>query len=73
MKVRDIPQIEQMNTWEKILFLEDLWDSIISDESNIPVIQSHKEELDARLNKYESNPENVLTMEELQQKINQRK
>jgi len=73
MGVNDIPQIAQMNKSEKILFLEDLWDSIASDESGIPVPQAHKDELDSRLKNYEAYPGNVLTLEELQEKISRRK
>ena len=45
MRVTDIPEIAQLSTPEKILLVEDLWDSIASDESGVPVSQSHKEEL----------------------------
>jgi len=73
MGVNDIPQISQMSTSEKILFLEDLWDSIASDESSILVPQVHKDELDARLKNYEANPGNLLSLEELQERISRRK
>ncbi|MHC1726332.1 MAG: addiction module protein [Syntrophobacteraceae bacterium] len=45
----DIPEIERLSTPEKILLVEDLWDSIASDESRVPIPQSHTEELDRRL------------------------
>ena len=45
----DIPEISKLTTAEKILFVEDLWESIASDESVVPVPQSHLEELDKRL------------------------
>jgi len=51
---------------EKILLIEDLWDSIASDESNVPVPQSYIEELKRRLKSYESKPGNLLSLEELQ-------
>ncbi len=43
MKVNDIPEIAKLSTPEKILLVEDLWDSISSDESVVPVPRSHKE------------------------------
>jgi putative addiction module component (TIGR02574 family) len=73
MGINEIPQISRMSTSEKILFLEDLWDSIASDESSVPVPQVHKDELDARLENYEANPGNLLSFEELQDRINRRK
>ena len=73
MRVSDIPEITQLSTPEKILLLEDLWDSIASDESTVSVPQSHKEELDRRLIRYESNPGDLLTLEDLNSRIERRK
>ena len=73
MRIRDIPEITKLSTPEKILLVEDLWDSIASDESMVPVPESHKEELDKRFKKYESAPGNLLSLEELRAKIDRRK
>ncbi len=73
MRVSDIPEIIKLSTPEKILLLEDLWDSIVSDESAVPVPQSHREELDRRLRRYESSPGNLLSLEELRTRIERRK
>ena len=69
MRVSNIPQIEQLSTPEKILLVEDLWDSIASDPSAVPVPDSHTNELDRRLERYESHPGNLLSLEELQARI----
>ena len=73
MRLTDIPEIAQLSTPEKMLLLEDLWDSIVSDESSVPILQSHREELDTRLKAYESDPGNVLTFEELRSRLEKRK
>ncbi|GBD95333.1 MAG TPA: addiction module protein [Nitrospirae bacterium] len=73
MRVSDIPEITKLSTPEKILLVEDIWDSIASDEAVVPVPQSHIEELDRRFIKYESAPGNLLSFEELQTKIEKRK
>ena len=73
MRVNDIPEIAQLSVPEKILFVEDLWDSITADEASVPVPQSHQEELDRRLQNYTSAPGNLLSLEELQSKIERRK
>ncbi len=73
MNIKDIPQFSEMSIEEKILFLEELWDSLSSNEADIPVPQSHKEELDARLRSYEMNPGQLLSLEELQNRIDSRK
>lgn len=73
MRISDIPEITKLSTPEKILLVEDLWDSITSDESVVPVPHSHMEELDKRLKKYESAPGNLLSLEELRTRIERRK
>lgn len=73
MRVSDIPEIANLNTPEKILLVEDLWDSIALDESKVPVPQSHLNELGKRLRSYESNPGNLLSLEELKTRIEKRK
>ncbi len=73
MRVNDIPEITKLSTPEKILLVEDLWDSISSDESMVPVPQSHMDELDSRLKRYESAGGRLLSIEELQARIEKRK
>lgn len=73
MRVSDIPEIAQLSLPEKLLLVEDLWDSIALDATSLPVPQSHKEELDHRLKSYEANPGNLLSLEELQGRIESRK
>ena len=73
MRVSEIPEISQLSIPEKILFVEDLWDSIVLDETKVSVPQSHMEELDRRLKSYKTAPGNLLSLEELQLRIEKRK
>ena len=73
MRASDIPEITKLSTPEKILLVEDLWDTIASDQSAVPVPQSHIEELDRRLKRYESAPGTLLSLEELRTRIERRK
>jgi len=73
MKAIEVPEISNLSTPEKILFLEDLWDSISLNEEEIVVPESHKAELDRRLKKYLTSPGELLTLEELQAGINKSK
>ncbi|MBF0506999.1 MAG: addiction module protein [Nitrospirae bacterium] len=73
MHVKDIPQIKDLSTPEKILLVEDLWDNISAEESAIPVPQSHMTELDRRLFREKSNPGKLLSLDELQKRIESRK
>jgi putative addiction module component (TIGR02574 family) len=73
MRASDIPEITKLSAPEKILLVEDLWDSIASDEAVVPVPRSHMEELDRRLKKYESGPGNLLSLEGLRARVERRK
>ena len=73
MRANEIPEIAQLSTAEKILLVEDLWDSIASRQASVPVPQSHKDELDKRAKTYASNPGDLLSLEELQARIDRRK
>lgn len=73
MRLTDIPEIAGLSTPEEILLAEDLWDSIAGDESSLAVPQSHKDELERRLDCFESHPGNLLFLEELQTRVEKRK
>ena len=69
MRVDDIPGIARLTAAEKILLVEELWDSIASDQSNVPMPSNHCKELDRRLTDYEKDPGRLLTLEDLQGRI----
>jgi putative addiction module component (TIGR02574 family) len=73
MRVKDIPEIEKLSTAEKILLVEDIWDNISSEESVVPVPQSHMTELDIRFAKYKSGPGELLSLDDLKKGIESRK
>lgn len=73
MKVHDIPEIADLSISEKILLVEDLWDNISVNDSNIHIPQSHINELEKRNRRYQGNPGNLLTLEQLQNSIERRK
>ncbi len=73
MHVSDIPQLQGLSMPERILLVEEMWDAIAAEEAGVPIPESHKAELDKRLNAYEANPGTLLTLEELQARINRSK
>ena len=73
MRAKDLPEITNLSTPEKILLVEDLWDSISSDESSVSVPESHKAELDKRLKRYQTAPGALLSLHDLQARIEKRK
>ena len=48
--------IDQLSLAERILLVEEIWDSIASEEESLDVPQSHKDELDRRLASYHADP-----------------
>ena len=72
MRTIDIPEISHLSTPEKILLLEDLWESIASQESEVPVPESHKQELDKRLERHVHSPGKLLSLKQLQARIERR-
>ena len=73
MLVKDLPEISKLSTPEKILLVEDLWDSITVDESSIPVPESHIAELDKRLERHRSAPGTLRSLDDLRTRIDKRK
>ncbi|MFZ3207549.1 MAG: addiction module protein [Geobacteraceae bacterium] len=73
MRANDIPELTKLNIPEKILLVEDLWDSIAAEEPSVPIPKRHMMELDRRLEKYASAPGSLLSLEELRSRIEQRK
>ena len=74
MRIADMPDITKLTTPEKILLVEDLWDSISADETGVPIPASHQAELNRRLIAYRSAPPGtLLSLEELQSHLLLRK
>lgn len=73
MRVIDIPQIKKLSIPEKILLVEDMWDSISSEESVVPIPESHMVELDRRLTRHKQSHGRLLSLDELREKIESRK
>lgn len=73
MKIQDVPEIAKLSVPEKILLVEDLWENIAMSEADIHVPQSHVDELEKRNKRYQSDPGNLLTLDQLQAKIEARR
>jgi len=67
MSLDKFPDLVELPTKEKILLVENLWDSIRSEIMTNPIPKSHKEELDKRQNTL--NKDNLLSLEDLKNRI----
>ena len=65
--------IRKLSMPEKILLMEDLWDTIAAEESGFPMPKSHGKELDRRLKRFTASPGRLLSLEELRANIEKRK
>jgi len=60
-----MPEIKKLSMPEKILLVEDLWESIAADSSVMPIPESHKSELQRRLAIFDNHPGDLISIEEL--------
>jgi len=67
-----IGMIKKLSVSERILIVEDIWDSIISSKEEFPITASQKQELDERLESYKSSPDKVRTWKEVKKNIKSR-
>jgi putative addiction module component (TIGR02574 family) len=48
--------IEQLSVAERIIVVEEIWDSIAAEQASLPVTPAQQEELDRRLEAYGESP-----------------
>ncbi|MDP3150063.1 MAG: addiction module protein [Ignavibacteria bacterium] len=68
-----INQINALSLSEKILLVEEIWDSIALENESFEMTQSQKDELDRRLKSYENNPMQGRSWEEIKSEFLKRK
>jgi len=73
MTINDIPKVARLSIPERILLVEDLWDSIASEHEGVPVPESHLMELDRRMQRHNADPGRLLSLEQLQANVKNRR
>lgn len=58
-------EIKNLNVSEKILIVEELWDSIVKDNEYPELTESQQRELNSRISYYHTNPQHGRTWEEI--------
>ena len=61
--------IDQLSPAQKILLVEDIWDSIASDAEQAPLTEAQKQDLQRRLAAYEANPKSGSSWEEVKARL----
>lgn len=67
MSLEKFPEIDKLSTKEKIVLVENLWDSIRSEISSKPLPESHKQELDKRQSTLDK--DNLLSLKDLKDRL----
>ena len=73
MIIDKIPELKKLSNPEKLLLINELWDSLSLQEDALPVAESHKKILDERLRDHEANPEQGSTWREVKSRILKKK
>lgn len=61
--IQPISELQKLPIHERLQLVEDLWDSIALEDSDLAVPQWHKDELDRRAEKFKANPESGIPWE----------
>ncbi len=62
--------INKMSVAERIQLAEDIWDSILTSDENLPITEIQQQELDNRLKQYKQNPDEGLSWETIKERFN---
>lgn len=64
-----IDEIKQLDITERIILVEEIWDSIAKEQESVGLSEYEKEVLDARLASLEKNPNNLMSWDDIKNKI----
>lgn len=73
MTARQMEAVLRMPVERRILWLEDVWDSIRPQARDLRIPDGHKRELDRRLEKYSGNESALLTEKQLKHAVDARR
>ena len=63
------PNIKKLSIAERILMVEEIWDSIADDQESVEVTSAQKDELDRRLDAYHASPDEGSSWQEVKRRI----
>jgi len=64
-----IENIKKLSIAERILIVEDIWDSIMLSQEDLSISDEQKKELDLRLESYKKNPDEGKSWKEVKDNI----
>ncbi len=67
------PDLTQLSIAERIIVVEQIWDSITAEQASIPLTPAQAAELDRRLETYRASPQEGTSLEEIKLRISGKK
>ena len=64
-----IDEIKMLDISERIILVEEIWDSIAKEQDNVGLTEYEKSVLDERLASLENNPDTLMSWDEMKDKI----
>lgn len=68
-KASDQLNLKELSIAERILLVEEIWDSIVAEGEPIELSDDQKEELDRRMDDYRKSPEKFSTWDDVKRRI----
>ncbi len=62
-------EIKQLTVAERVLLVQEIWDSIVADQVSLPITEAQRDELDKRLEAYRAAPEEESSWEEVKNRV----
>lgn len=69
MRTNELEKILELSIAQRILIVQEIWDSIFNNPDAVPLTDRQKKELDKRLNSYYENPETGAPWAEVKERI----
>ena len=65
----NIAEIKALSIPERILLIEEIWDSIAAEQESLPITQEQRDELDRRIAAWEASPKSGDLREEVKSRL----
>ncbi len=63
------PDVENLSIAERIMLVEQIWDSIVADQESLKATKAQQQELDRRLEAYQASPDRGASWEDVKARL----
>ncbi len=61
--------IDQLSVAQRILLVEEIWDSVVAEAEDLPLTEAQKQDLERRLGEYNDNPDAGSSWEDVRARL----